>query len=64
MTTITLLCEEADQDVADVKGDDDDEDEVAMELDEDAESLVDSHAAAQAETPESTQEQHRDRFES
>jgi hypothetical protein len=35
-----------------------------MELDENAESLVDSHAAEQAETPESTKEQHRDRLES
>jgi hypothetical protein len=55
--------EEADQDDVDVK-DDDDDDEAAMELDEDAESLVDSHAAEQAETQELTKEQHRDRFES
>jgi cobalamin biosynthesis protein CobT len=52
--------EEADQDDADVE---DDDDEAGMELDDDAESLVDSHAAEQAETPELTREQHRDRFE-
>ncbi len=55
--------EEADQEVADVKGDDD-ENEAVMELDEDAESLADSHAAEQAKTPDLTKQQHRDRFES
>jgi hypothetical protein len=37
---------------------------VPSDIGEDAESLVDSHADEQAETPESTKEQHRDRFES
>ena len=59
--------DEDDDDDEDDEHDDADENEdhdVAMALDEDAESLVDSHAAEQAETQELTKEQGRERFES